>query len=176
MAFGEVPFNLVDGKAAVLDSSDTPGTSVDIGGLQSVNYTIDSDTTEVRGDGTIIAEVRGAKRMSGGISIARIGLTALAAMVGGTASTSGSTPAQITTLNESDAPVSRYFQLTAQTDSYDTTGSAYRVVLKKLSITGGPNETLDQDAFDSPTMDFSGVGVGGVLLTRSNYETKVALT
>lgn len=174
--FGEVPKGLEDGKAAILNSSDVPGTSVDIGGIQSVSVTIESDVTDVRGDDTTIASVRGSKTATGSIGIARIGLVAIAALVGGTAASSGTTPNGLVTLDESAAPVSRYCQLSAQANSYDAGGSAYRVVLKKISITGGPNETLAVDEFDSPTMDYTGVAVGGILLTRSNYETKVALT
>jgi hypothetical protein len=176
MPFGEVPRGLEDLKAAVLNSSDVAGASVDVSGAQSLTFTVDSDSDEVQGDDTVIATVRGAKSLSGSIGIARINLTAIAALVGGTAGTSGVTPNIILTLNESDAAVSRWCQLTGQANSYDASGSAYRVLLKKIAITAGPSETLDQETFDTPTMDFSGVGIAGVLLTRSNYETKVALT
>lgn len=176
MPFGEVPRGLEDAKAAVLNTSDVPGTSVDIGGIQSVEVSVDSDSDQVKGDDVVIATVRGAKSTSGTIGIARIGLAALAAMVGGTTSTSGTTPNQIINLDESSAPVSRYFQLTSQSNSYDAGGSAYRIVQKKLAITGGPSETQAVDEFDSPTLDFEGSAVGGILMTRSNYETKVVLT
>ena len=176
MGFGEVPKGLNDVKVAVLDTSDVPGTSVDVGGAQSLNFTVESDEQEVRGDDTIIAKVRGAKTITGSLAIARIQLTALAAMIGGAIVPGGSGTAETVTLDESDAAISRYFQLTGQANSYDVSGSAYRVILKKLSVTSGPSETLDQDAFDVPTIDFSGVGVAGVLMSRWNYETKVALT
>jgi len=176
MPFGEVPKGLNDVKVNVLNTSDVAGTSVDVGGAQSLNFNIESDEQEVRGDDTVIAKVRGAKTVTGSLGIARIGLAALAAMVGGAVVPVGTTPNQTISLDEADAAISRYFQLQAQSNSYDASGSAYRVVLKKLNITSGPSETLDQDAFDSPTLDFSGVGIAGVLLTRTSYETKVALT
>jgi hypothetical protein len=55
------------------------------------------------------------------------------------------------------------------------TGTGYRADLKKCLITSGPNETMSVNDWNTPTLDFEGVAVGGILLTRTQYETYEAL-
>ena len=172
MPYGEVGRGIDDLKVAVL-TADTPGAMVDVPGAQQFSLNVVSETDEVKGDNTVIAKVRGAKSLEGTIGIARINLAALAAMIGGTPGTSGSTPNIILSLNESDTPISRFFQAIGQTTSWDAGGSGYRLLAKKLSVAGGPDESMTIDEFNTPTLDVEGTGISGVLLVRYNQETAI---
>lgn len=175
MPFGEIPRGLEDLKVAVL-SGDTPGSSVDVPGARSLSWNVESDSDELEGDNAVIATVRNPKSLTGSVEIGRINLAALAAMNGGSVGTSGSDPNQILTLSESSAPGTQYFQATGQAPSQDSSGSAYRALLKKLLITSGPDESMTVNEWSTPTLDFTGVAISNVLLTRSNYQTAVALS
>ena len=173
--FGEIPRGLDDLKCNVL-TGETPGASVDIPGAQALEWNVESDSDELRGDNQAIAVVRNPKTVTGSIRIAKINLTALAALVGGTVATSGSTPNQITSLEESSAAPTRYIQLVGQANSADSNNSAYRITIYKALITGGPNESMSEGEWSTPTMDFQAVAIAsGNLLKRQNYETAVAI-
>ena len=175
MAYGEIPRGIEDLKVAAL-SGDTPGSSVDVPGVRSLTWNVESDSDDLEGDNAIIATVRNPKSLTGSIEIGRINLAALAAMVGGTVGTSGTTPSEIKTLSESSASSTNYFQATGQAPSQDSSGSAYRALIKKALVTSGPNESMTVNEWSTPTLDFTGVAISGVLMVRSNYETSVALT
>jgi hypothetical protein len=171
-----VPRGLEDLKGAVLSASDVPGTSVDGPGARGLNWTIESDSDQLEGDNQIIAVVRNPKRLTGSVEVGKTNLAFFACVVGGTAATSGSTPNQVITLDESGSAGSRYFQLSGNTYSQDASGSGYQAILKKCLITGGPTESLTVNEWSTPTFDFEGSAVSGILLTRKNMETFAALT
>lgn len=170
-----VPRGLEDLKVAKL-TADTPGTNVDVYGAKSLSWNVESSSDQQTGDNTTIAIVRLPKSLTGSIGIGSVPLAAIAEMVGGTVTTTGSTPAQLVTLNESSSAGSQYFQATGTTFNQAVSGEGYQAILKKLLITGGPNEELSGDAWDEPTLDFEGVAISGTLLSRVHQETYAAAT
>jgi hypothetical protein len=173
--FGEIPRGLDDLKVYVL-TGDTPGSAVDVPGAQSLEWSVESDSDELRGDNQAIALVRNPKTVSGTIRIAKINLPAIAAMVGGTVTTSGTGATEITTLEEDSAAPARYFQIAGQAASADSNGSAYRITIYKALVTGGPNETLTIDEWSTPEFEFEAIAnASGKLLKRQNYATLTAL-
>lgn len=176
MAYGEIPRGLDDLGVYVLGAADAPGSKVDVPGAQSLEWSVESDSDELRGDNAAIALVRNPKTVSGTIRVARINLTAIAAMVGGTVVTSGVAPNEIQALEETSAAPARYFQIIGQATSADTNGSAYRVTIYKALVTGGPNETLTIDEWSTPEFEFEAIALtNGNLLKRQNYQTAVAI-
>jgi hypothetical protein len=176
MPYGEIPRGLDDLKVYVL-TGDTPGSSVDVPGAQSLEWSVESDSDELRGDNQAIALVRNPKTVTGTIRVARINLVAIAAMVGGTVASSGTTPNIIQSLEETSAAPARYFQVVGQAASADTNNSAYRATIYKALVTGGPNETLTIDEWSTPEFEFEAIAnPSGNLLKRQNYETGVAIT
>jgi hypothetical protein len=174
--YGEIPRGLDDLGVYVLDAVGAPGTKVDVPGAQSLEWSVESDSDELRGDNQAIALVRNPKTVSGTIRVARINLTAIAAMVGGTVATSGTAPNEIQALEETSAAPARYFQIIGQASSADTNGSAYRVTIYKALVTGGPNETLTIDEWSTPEFEFEAISnAGGNLLKRQNYQTAIAI-
>lgn len=175
MAYGEIPRGLSDLKVYVL-TGDTPGAAIDVPGAQSMEWSVESDSDELRGDNAAIALVRNPKTVAGTIRVAKINLAAFAAMIGGTVATAGVTPNIIQTLEESSAAPARYFQIVGQTESQDTNGSAYRATIYKALVTGGPNEALTIDEWSTPEFEFEAIANGaGNLIKRQNYETSVAI-
>jgi hypothetical protein len=173
--YSEIPRGLDQLFVNVL-TGDTPGSNIAVPGIRGLNFTVESDSDTLEGDNSVIATVRNPKSLTGSVELGRILLAALAAMVGGTVGSTGVTPNVILTLDESSAAGTQYFQAQGNTHSQDSSGSGYRVTLKKLLVTSGPDESLTVNEWNTPTLDFTGVAIGGVLLTRSGYETYVALT
>jgi hypothetical protein len=177
MAYGEIPRGLDDLKVYVLGAMDVPGTAVDVPGAQSLDWSVNSDSDELRGDNIAIALVRNPKTVSGTIRVAKINLAAIAAMVGGTITIGSMSPTETKSLEESSAAPARYFQIIGQAASQDTNGSAYRVTIYKVLVTGGPNESLTIDEWSTPEFDFEAISnASGNLLQRKNYELAVAIT
>lgn len=173
--FGEIPRGLDDLGVYVL-TADTPGAKVDVPGAQSLEWSVESDSDELRGDNQAIALVRNPKTVSGTIRVAKINLTAIAAMVGGTVATTGTGATEITSLEETSAAPARYFQIVGQASSADSNGSAYRITIYKALVTGGPNETLTIDEWSTPEFEFEAIAnASGNLLKRQNYATLTAL-
>ncbi len=173
--YGEIPRGLQQFYVNVL-TGDTPGSNVSVPGIRGLSFTIESDSDTLEGDNAVIATVRNPKSLTGSVELGRINLAALAAMVGGTPGSTGTTPNVILSLAESSAAGTQYFQAQGNTYSQDATGSGYRVILKKLLVTSGPDESLTVNEWNTPTLDFTGVAISDVLLTRYTYETYVALT
>jgi hypothetical protein len=172
--YGEIPRGLEDMAGYVL-TGDTPGAKVDGPGARGLNWTIESDSDQLEGDNSIIAVVRNPKRLTGSVELGRTNLAFFACVVGGTAATSGADPNTVITLDEGASAGSRYFQLKGNTYSLDASGSGYEATLKKLLVVAGPTEALTVNEWSTPTFDFEGTAVSGILLSRKNLQTYTAL-
>lgn len=170
-----IPRGLADLKVAKL-TADSPGSNVDVYGAKSLAWNVASNSDQQTGDDSVIAIVRDPKSLTGSIGIGSVPLTALAEMVGGSTAASGSTPNQLIQLDEASSAAAQYFQATGTANNQATSGEGYQVILKKLLVTGGPNETLSDGAWDEPSLDFEGVSISSVLLSRIHQETFAAAT
>lgn len=174
MSYGEIPRGLADLQVAPL-TGNTPGTWVDIPGARTLSFNADADSDELEGDNAIIAKVMNPPSLSGSIEIGRLNPAAMAVLIGSTASTTGTTPNAVTTLDQkSDINVS-YYQIAGQAPGVDAEDSAYRVIIMKALSTSGPDESLEVNSWNTPTIDFEGLDISGVLVRREFYEKSVAL-
>ncbi|MGN6033533.1 MAG: hypothetical protein ACTHQE_17910 [Thermomicrobiales bacterium] len=174
-SYGEIPYGLEDAKVAPITGVSTVGTLVDIPGVRSIAFNVEADSDELEGDNQVISKVRKAPSLSGSVELGKINFAAIAVFRGVTATVSGSTPNQINSMSEPDTSSNAWFQLTGQAPDTESVGSAYRVTLNKLISTSGPDETMEVNSWNTPTIDFEGVGIGGFLLKRQQYETKTAI-
>lgn len=175
MAFAEMSRGIADLKVAVLDASDVPGTTVDVPGAQALEWSIESDSEELRGDNQVIAVVREAKSLTGTIRFAQNNLDAVASLIGGTVTTTGTTPAVVDTLEVASASSAAYVQIQGQVPGLD--GGGYRVVIHKALITSGPGGALADGEFNIPEMEFTAVAnASGNLMAHKQYETYTAIT
>lgn len=165
----EIARGLADLQVAPLTGAgDTPGTWVDVPGARSLSFNVESDSDELEGDNEIIAKVRNPKSLTGSIEIGRINLAALAVMLGGQVETGG--VSGVTKLDELAGSDISFYAIAGQAPGVDVSGSAYRVVIPKALTTSGLDETMEVNAWNTPTLDFEGLAVDGVLLTREQYE------
>src|SRR5690606_35033777 len=110
---------------------------------------------------------------TGSIQIARINLAALAVMLGGEVETDGVDG--VTRLDQSSTADMSFYSIAGQAPGVDVSGSAYRVIIPKAPTTSGLDEAMAVNSWNTPTLDFEGLAVNGVLLTREQYETAVPL-
>lgn len=176
MAYAEIARGFNDLKVApVTGVDDDVGTAVDYPGARTLDFGVESDSDELEGDDTIIAIARGTKSGSGSIELGRNNPEALAVMSGGTVVTSGTTPNEVKTLEESAENDTVFFQIIGRARGADTAGSIYEPTIWKAMLTSGLNESLTQNGWNTPTGDFSFVAnADGKFLTRKWYETAPA--
>lgn len=176
MAYAEIARGLADLQVAPLTGAgDTPGAWVDVPGARSLSFNTESDSDELEGDNQIIAKVRNAPSLSGSIELGQINLAALAVMLGGTVQTTGTAPNEVSKLEQSSANVTAFYTIAGQAPGVDAAGSAYRVTVKKAITTSGLDETMEVNSWNTPSLDFEGLAVGGVLLVREQYQTEAAI-
>jgi len=170
LAGNPIPRGIGDIKVALL-TADTPGANVDVFGAKSLAWDVESTSDQQTGDNSVIAVVRNPKTLTGSITMGSVCLTALAVMVGGAVVPSGTGSTELNTLDESSTAGVVYFQATGTTNSQSASGEGYQAVLKKLLVVSGPNEEMAIDAWDEPSLDFEGISISGVLLSRIHQET-----
>lgn len=174
MSYAEVARGLADLAVFPLTGADVVGAIVDVPGARSLNWSTSADSDTIGGDDKILGVAYGAKSGSGSIEVAKANLTALAAMLGLTVTTTGVAPASVQSLEESSAANTAYVQIKGQAAGVDTTGSAFEVTIHKAKI-GGIDETLEFEGWHTPSYDFEFVdNATGKMLTRKLMETKVA--
>jgi hypothetical protein len=149
---------------------------VDVPGIRTLAFTVASDSDQLEGDNSVIAVVRNPKSLTGSIEMGMINLAALAALVGGSVQTGGAGTSETLFLDESSASPALYCRILGQANSQDVNGTCYRADLKKVLVVSGPDETMGVNAWNTPTINFEGVAVGGVLLTRTQFEDALTAT
>lgn len=172
MGVAEIARGLADLQVAPLTGG-TVGAWVDVPGARSLSFNTESESDELEGDNEVIAKVRNAPSLSGSIELGRINLAALAVILGGSVETSGVAPATVTKLNQSGSVDMTFFTIAGQAPGVDTAGSAYRVTIPKALATSGPDETMEVNAWNTPGIDFEGLALDGVLVTREQYAQAV---
>lgn len=173
---GQIARGLGDVKLGVLGAADAapnPVDLVDAPGARTLDFQATADTDSFEGDNTIIAVAQGNKTGTGSFAMGKLSLAALALCLGGTVVTTGTTPSVITKWEEPSTPSSIYVTIIGQTNSFDSSGSGYRVTLHKANFSS-PAESLGQSAWNEPTMDFQYIATSDDrFVTREQYETLV---
>jgi hypothetical protein len=174
--FGTIPYGVEDLRVSpVTGSANTVGTAVDVTGIRGFSFNVESDVSTLDGDNRRIAIARGAKSLTGDMELGQFILEALAVFSGGTITSGGTSGTLTKELSETDDTTARYFQAHMAAPSQDAGGSEYQAKLRKLMLTSGPDEGHVVNDWSNPTLSFEGLSVGGVLLTRYQYETEEGL-
>jgi len=169
--FAEVPRGVENLMVApVTGAANTVGTWVDVPGIGSFEVNVESDSDELSGDNRIIAVSKSAPSLSGSMEWHQINLAALAVVKGGIVSTTGTAGNQISELPESDTLTQINFAIQVAAPGVDVGGSEYQVEVKKATITSGLSESMTTDDWNTPSLDYAGVSVGGILLVRRQFE------
>lgn len=142
-----LPYGLADTKLTpyTTDAATTLGTGADYPNARSMSFSEAEDFEELRGDDKVIA-IRGKgasvdwEMEHGGIT-----LPAYKLMAGGTVTTSGTTPAQITTFTKKVTDVKPYFK--AEGQAISDNGGDFHAVLYKCRASDSLEGELADGAF-----------------------------
>lgn len=162
---------LRDVKVTKLDGS----AQEDLDAAQEFTVSIVVATSELEGDDVVKASISRVikgegKAMAGSMSTAALGI-----VLGGTPSTSGSTPNRVTTLSVTNVLRPPYFKLYGM--AYDDELGALQILIPKAKIAGNIQFTLNTgDNWNTPGFDFNCLGDGsGVIMDIKQLETAAAL-
>ena len=145
----EITRGLWDVKINTIDSAGAVNaTAVDAPRARSLDIAGESDRTQIEGDDVVLDVTSLDERMTWDLELAGLSLSLLAAIEGGSTSTSGSGATLVTTFLKSDATIRTDFQLRAQTKSKD--GGALVITLHKCTMLSGPNLPLEYGEYLRP--------------------------
>lgn len=175
MPIGEGVRGIRDCRVSLL-TGDTPGANTDIVGIKALSVEVSSDSDNQTGDDAVIMTVQENQALEVTLSSAYANLAALGVVTGYAPISSGA-PA-VNTWKHPAAANTAYVQVIGQAVGRDSTGSALRLTLLKLQLTGGPNWDLSEGEWLEPELSFTGVGRGNpsYLYEAASYTTLVELT
>lgn len=154
-AFAQLPFGCRDCKITPWTNATTLGTAVDLPRIRTVELSTTTDSTDLEGDDVRIATHNFGKGLEGSIEAGGINAAALAAIEGGTITTSGTTPNRISTYKVLGDQSQLYFKLEAQ--MYGDDGGDIHFIGWKLKATNGPNYSFTQGEFALTACDVAGI-------------------
>lgn len=164
-------------------ASPTYGAAVDIPGIANVGVDPNLVHAELKGDARIIAKKGRTDRINFKATYGKIAIDALAVILGGTVSDSGTTPNQMARMRlKSPAPLP-YFKIEFKIEDVDEGLGDLHVVIYKAQMTGGTLLGTSTDSFGQPTFDAEGIAIQGsvgsdvgVMADWTLYETLTALS
>lgn len=152
MVAGYQPFSLQDG-AAYPYAAGVPGALVDVVGIRSIQQAMTVENIENRGDGAIMAQATDLTGVDLTITTGAFAPASIAAISGGTVTTSGTGPTTIIKLDRKTTDTVAYFKLAGQTRAKDAEGGAARVTYNKVAWMGGPDFAFTDNEFPEYTIN-----------------------
>ena len=110
------------------------GTAVDVPGIQEIGISYNLESKELQGDDVVLDRRTSIKSISLDVTHAKISLDALPVILGGTTSTSGTTPNRVYTYRQDDVSPP-YFKLAAQVTQVDEDHADLHFVAYKCKVT-----------------------------------------
>jgi hypothetical protein len=166
-------YTLTDLKVAPV-VGDTPGTLVDVPGIQSLEVTVSNDAVTLRGDNAELAVIDQGNGLEWSFTEAGLSFEALEVILGGTVATTGTTPAVVETFHLNADDTRPYFAIVGvQPD--DGAGEDLHVVIWKAKATGNFTLTAQDQEFSTPGFEGRGVGRSDNkrMLSLVHHETAV---
>ena len=161
----------------------TVGTAVDIPAAQSFKVDYEFDSKELFGDEEIQDIWSKIKKANVSIEYGKTSLDLEAALLGGTVTTSGSTPNQVQSQGVTLGTLSNYFQIAFKSDYVDKLGNAadMHVYVMKCKVTA---DSFDSSSEEYGKLSFDAEGINtkydfstkGKALQRQIHETNTDLT
>lgn len=153
---GEYQFGIDDAKVTRREAGgDLAATKVDVLGVSSISFGIESDSVEHRGDNETKRIRKTGKKVTGSVEQAATNLPTYAVVGDGVVTTSGTTPDTVTTYTEPASSAGGTYQIEAQAADID--GST-RFTVFNATTTGGPNFEWSEGEFSNPSWDYEGSG------------------
>lgn len=143
---GNQPFSIQD-AAAYPYAAGVPGALVDLVGIKGIEVSPNTETVENRGDGAVMASSTDLTYVDITVTMGTMTPVSLAAISGGTVSTTGTGSTAINKLSRKSSDVIPYFKLAGQTRAKDADAGATRVTFNKCAWNGGPDFSLSDNEF-----------------------------
>jgi len=142
-----LPFGVRDVKVTgyTTPAATTLATSTDYPNARTLSFSESEDYEELRGDDAIKAIVGLGPGVEWEMENGGVSIPAYKAMNGGTITTTGTTPAQVTTYNKKVTDVRPYFK--AEGQSMSDSGGDFHVVLYKCRASGSMEGELADGSF-----------------------------
>lgn len=129
----------------------TYGTAIDVPGIKSCTVTGDITSAELRGDNTLLDSNSTLASIEVEFEYAKLNQDALAVMLGGTVTGTGTTPSQISTYRLLNTDTFSYFKFQAKTPtggSDSVTGDAH-IVLYKCILSEFPEFGMAEEDYET---------------------------
>lgn len=149
-------YSIYDLKIAPV-TGDTPGTLVDVPGIQECTIKIATDSTELRGDNMVIATANQGNNVEFEFTAAGTAIPVLEKVFGGTATDTGTTPAVVRRFDVKAADPRPYITIVGFTKN-DAGTESMDVIVWKAKVDGEINLAEWKDN-EFETRTFSGTGV-----------------
>lgn len=141
-----LPFGLRDVKIKTMTAgTETLGASVDLPNARTFSFSETTDSEELRGDDGVVAVHDLGSGVDWELEGGGISLEAVAAMYGGTITSSGVAPNQIKSFTKLDNDIRPYFQ--AEGQAISDSGGDFHIVLYKCKATGELSGELADGSF-----------------------------
>lgn len=164
-------YSITDARIAPL-TGETPGTLIDLPGIRSIEVTLATDSTELRGDNTVIAVANLGQTLEFQAEAGGISFDAYKTMTGKNYTDTGTTPAITRTMHFGGSDDRPYFYLVGVAPADDGVGSL-ELHVYKAKLTGNVQFGFKDGEFMTP--GFTGKGVprtaDGRLFTLAAKET-----
>ncbi|ABD94207.1 hypothetical protein [Kitasatospora aureofaciens] len=178
-------FSIVDCKITALTADPVGGTpvyassSVDVPGIKSLAISGNMQSKTLRGDNTLLDTSAYIDGVTGAAEHALLSLDALAVMLGGTVTDSGTTPAQKSVWDLTNLSAPSYFKIEGVTPPNGSSliGGDVHVVLHKVQLSKFPELGFAGDDYRIPKFEVSAVPLAsnGKWLSITFNETAVAI-
>lgn len=156
MTFGTLPYGLRDVKLKPFTTGETLGASVDLPNSRTFSFEESEDFEELRGDDKVVAIHGKGPGLAWDLEAGGISFAALAVLDGGTITTSGTTPAIVTTYSKKTTDAKKYFQVEGQSIADD--GGDFHCIVYKCKATGSVKGEMSDGTFLLTQASGSGIG------------------
>lgn len=143
---GTQVFSIQD-AAAYPYTAGTPGALVDLVGVRSIEQSASTDEIENRGDDGVMATAVSFGSIELTITLAAFTPSSVAAISGGTVTTTGTGSTAITKLSRKTTDTVPYYKLAGQTRTKDADGGAARITYNKVGWRSGPDFAFTDNEF-----------------------------
>jgi len=168
-----VIFDVYDAKVYplmtdIVGASPTYGSAVDVPGIAQVSMDPNIISAELKGDMRVLAKRGRIDRFNMNMTYGKLAMDVLEIVIGGTVTSSGTTPNEVQTLRFAGSLSLPSFKVAFQITDTDEGIGDLTVVAYKCQVTGGTLLNGQTDQFGQPTMQVEAIAIQGSLNGTAN--------
>lgn len=146
-----ITYTITDLKVIAYSGGTLGSTLVDLPGIRSCQITLGNEAAELRGDNKLLSVVDQGNTLEWQFEAGGMDLETLEIILGGTATDTGSTPAEIRTLKVNGDDARPYFGFVGVAPSDDGSGDLH-IFVPKAKAAGNFELTAQDQEFATPTI------------------------